>query len=271
MTSVEKKRVAIGLSALAVILFVAFVLSPFTAWKFRQSKPVVYHTVTYGAYDGGSVQEIPFGYAEGSGRSYKSDERYHQNVADGEKACKIKAVADPGYYFLEWSDGVKDAVRNDSNVKSSFAALAVFRKISDPITVAYKTNGGGRIDCYADQTVQAGYDCKTVTAIPDDNAVFMYWSDGVKTASRTDTRVLENKTVYAVFGYAIEYDTVGEGSIFGEIGQTVAFGDCGTTVTALPATGYRFLRWSDDDPTPSRSEKNVTAPVSVSAVFVKDN
>ncbi len=255
MTSVEKKRVAIGLSALAVILFVAFVLSPFTAWKFRQSKPVVYHTVTYGAYDGGSVQEIPFGYAEGSGRSYKSDERYHQNIADGEKACKIKAVAE----------------RSDSNVKSSFAALAVFRKISDPITVAYKTNGGGRIDCYADQTVQAGYDCKTVTAIPDDNAVFMYWSDGVKTASRTDKRLLEDKTVYAVFGYTVKYDAVGEGSVFGATEQTVAFGDCGTTVTALPAKGYRFLRWSDDETAPSRSEKSVTAPVSVSAVFVKDN
>ena len=41
-------------------------------------------------------------------------------------------------------------------------------------------------------------------------------------------------------------------------------------MTAVPATGYHFVKWSDDVSTASRTDTNVTADISVTASFAID-
>ena len=51
------------------------------------------------------------------------------------------------------------------------------------------------------QTIKHGESGTQVTAMPYDNYVFDRWSDGVTTASRTDTNVTSNLSVTAYFNY----------------------------------------------------------------------
>ncbi len=51
----------------------------------------------------------------------------------------------------------------------------------------------------------------------------------------------------------------------------MAYGADGSEVTAVPATGYHFVKWSDNVTTASRTDSNVTADLSVSASFAIDS
>jgi len=67
--------------------------------------------------------------------------------------------------------------------------------------------------------------------------------------------------------WTLTYSAGAGGSISGTTPQTVASGADGSEVTAVPNTGYRFVRWSDDVMTASRTDTNVTADITVTAVF----
>lgn len=60
------------------------------------------------------------------------------------------------------------------------------------------------------------------------------------------------------------------GSIMGPTPQTVAPGGDSTLVTATPATGYHFARWSDGVLTATRTDRNVVANLTVTAEFAVD-
>jgi hypothetical protein len=49
----------------------------------------------------------------------------------------------------------------------------------------------------------------------------------------------------------------------------VTQGGSGTLVTAAPAGGYHFVKWSDDITTASRTDGNVTADKTVTALFAE--
>jgi len=67
----------------------------------------------------------------------------------------------------------------------------------ETFTLAYNAGDNGSI--YGDtwQVVAYGQDGSEVIAVPDTGYEFTGWSDGVDTASRTDTNVTENITVHA--------------------------------------------------------------------------
>ena len=48
------------------------------------------------------------------------------------------------------------------------------------------------------------------------------------------------------------------------------YGGDGTAVTAVPAAGYHFVKWSDDVRPPAATDPNVTADISVTASFAID-
>jgi hypothetical protein len=69
-------------------------------------------------------------------------------------------------------------------------------------------------------------------------------------------------------GYCtLTYNAGAGGSISGATQQTVDYGADGAEVTAVPNTGYRFVRWSDGVMTASRTDTNVTADINMTAVF----
>ncbi len=52
--------------------------------------------------------------------------------------------------------------------------------------------------------------------------------------------------------------------------RACAYGGDGTAVTAVPATGYHFVKWSDNSTENPRTDSNVTADISVTATFAID-
>lgn len=67
--------------------------------------------------------------------------------------------------------------------------------------------------------------------------------------------------------HTLVYVAGGHGSITGTSPQTVNHGASGTAVTAVPDTGYHFVRWSDGSTQNPRTDTNVTADLSVTAQF----
>lgn len=60
------------------------------------------------------------------------------------------------------------------------------------------------------------------------------------------------------------------GSISGTSAQWVDAGSSGIEVTATPAGGYHFVKWSDNVMNPSRNDLSASAPISVTDLFEDD-
>ena len=86
--------------------------------------------------------------------------------------------------------------------------------------------------------------------MPNSGYHFVNWSDGITTATRTDTNVTASKSLTANFAantsaYTLTYGAGSGGIISGTSPQTVAANGSGTSVTAVPSSGYHFVNWSD--------------------------
>ena len=87
---------------------------------------------------------------------------------------------------------------------------------------------------------------------------------GTKTA--TTQSVIVPVTV-ALNTYSLTYTAGANGTITGIVNQTVAQGGSGSAVTAIPNNGYHFVDWSDGVKTATRTDRNVTGNIAVTAIF----
>ncbi|MCC5874831.1 MAG: hypothetical protein JJU11_01305 [Candidatus Sumerlaeia bacterium] len=141
--------------------------------------------------------------------------------------------------------GMGDFARSGANMgnDTAISGTADFKADTTEYTLIYNANPGGSISGSAFQIVQSGSDGQPVTAEPDTGYVFEWWSDGVQTATRTDTNVTDDIFVFASFSpqeYSLNYSAGTGGSISGPAFQNVDFGSDGEPVTAEPDTGYVF-------------------------------
>ncbi|MCP5542668.1 MAG: immunoglobulin domain-containing protein [Akkermansiaceae bacterium] len=120
-----------------------------------------------------------------------------QTIDHGADASTVTAIADPGYHFVSWSDGVLTAARTDTNVLADLNVTATFA--INQYTLTYTADSNGSISGTTPQTVDHGSDASMITAVPDEGYHFVSWSDGVLTAERTDTGVLADINVTATF------------------------------------------------------------------------
>ena len=67
--------------------------------------------------------------------------------------------------------------------------------------------------------------------------------------------------------FTLAYTSDPNGSISGVASQTVTSGGNGSPVTAVPNSGYQFNQWSDGPTDNPRADVNVTANISVMALF----
>ena len=128
MATVEPKELKIKVSLLAIILFCVSLLvfggmatveelsargilpSGIEVWQtLFPPEPLPKYTLTYEASKGG----ILLGETE-------------QTVEKGSSGEMVIAIADEGYVFLYWSDGVQTPYRVDENVKRNISVSAVF-------------------------------------------------------------------------------------------------------------------------------------------------
>ncbi len=154
------------------------------------------YSVTYTAAAGGSITGT-----------------LSQTVEHGKNGASVLAVPDEGYVFIGWSDGVATAERQDTNVTEDVTATAQFGLKTYSVT--YTAAVGGSITGTLSQTVEHGKNGASVLAVPDEGYEFIGWSDGVATAERQDTNVIEDIAVKAQFRIAIvpEAFETGDGTV----------------------------------------------------------
>ena len=176
----------------------------------------------------------------------------------------MTAVSDTGYHFVEWSDDSTDNPRTDTGVTGNITVEASFA--INTYTLTYTAGAHGSITGNSSQTVDYGGNGTAVTAVPGTGYHFVEWSDDSTDNPRTDTGVTGNITVEASFAintYTLTYTAGAHGSISGNSSQTVDYGGNGSAVTAVPGTGYHFVKWSDDSTDNPRTDTGVTANISV--------
>lgn len=210
-----------------------------------------YYKVAYLVTDGGSI--------EGEAK---------QTVKSGEDAEEVTAVPHEGYYFIEWSDGLTEATRQDKAISEDLTVTAIFGK--SIYSVTYLAGEGGTIRGVANQYVTCDDRTEVVTAVPNAGYYFVQWSDGVKTAERHDSNILSDFSVTAEFKKIIcqvNFIAGEHGDIEGEIEQFVEYGGSTTTVVAVAEYGYRFVKWSDGVYTAERKVYNLKSDITLTAYF----
>ena len=194
-----------------------------------------------------------------------------QAVNHGSNGTAVTAVAAEGYHFVDWSDGRTDTPRTDTNVTGPLTVTANFVINTYPLT--YLAGPNGSISGPAEQLVNHGGNGEAVTAAPAEGYHFVDWSDGRTDTPRTDTNVTGPLTVTANFAintYTLAYLAGENGSISGPSPQTVPYSGSGEAVTAVPASGYHFVNWSDGRTDNPRTDGPVTGDLTVTALFAED-
>ncbi len=119
-----------------------------------------------------------------------------ENVADmeGSKSTTFTlfSESDGYYFFLSYFDGSGKAWQ--ITFKKNITVYIEARTFS----IKYVASEGGQIIGEADQSVQQSQTTQTVKAVAHNGYIFVGWSDGVKTAERSDI-AREDMTVTALF------------------------------------------------------------------------
>jgi uncharacterized repeat protein (TIGR02543 family) len=110
----------------------------------------------------------------------------------------LTAAPDSGWNFIGWSGDVTDTLNPVSvTITGNMIVTANYSIVT--FTLTYNAGTGGTISGTTPQTVNYGTDGTPVTAMPNTGYHFVDWSDGVLTASRTDTNITADLTVTAHF------------------------------------------------------------------------
>jgi ubiquitin len=123
-----------------------------------------------------------------------------QTVNQGGDGASIEAVSEPGYHFVQWSDGSTANPRTDRNVTGDITVTAEFA--INQYTLTYQAGANGTITGTSPQTVNYGANGIAVEAVPDTGYRFVQWSDGLTANPRTDTQVRADVLVTVDFSLA---------------------------------------------------------------------
>ena len=154
----------------------------------------------------------------------------------------LTAVAEYGYHFTQWSDGVTDnprtvTVQNSATYTAQFEINSYILTVQSSNPAIGTTSGGGSYNYLTPVNI---------TAIPNDGYHFTQWSDG-----NTDNPRLVNITQNATYTaqFAINSYAVGVVSSNSNMGSVSGSGTYNHNATAtLVATayyGYHFVQWQD--------------------------
>lgn len=190
-----------------------------------------------------------------------------QSIKEGGDATVVTASPDQDYIFLEWSDGLKSATRQDKEIAQNFSVTALFVKATYEVT--YKCSDGGTLHGIISQTVAYGKDSSEIIAVPDEGFKFLKWSDGVAEPSRSEMSVTRNIELTAIFDELrlnVKYHAGEGGYITGLALQEVAYGETTTLVRAVANSGYAFDKWSDNYSVAARTDL-IKEDFEVTAIF----
>ena len=147
-------------------------------------------------------------------------------------------------------------------------------------TVTYKTDGNGVILGKTSQRIPAGDDSERVVATPNNlEWRFKEWKDNHNTsAARIERHVMTNiEDIEATFEpntFPVTYRVRGKGVVVennaAEITKNVLYGKDAPAITVKSADANSiFLCWSDGNTSLTRSDKNITEPLELEAIFME--
>ncbi len=167
-----------------------------------------------------------------------------QNVNHGSNGTTVTAVPNTGYHFDQWSDGGLIATRTDTNVTANLSLTASFA--INTYTLTYTAGANGSISGSTTQVVNYGSSGSSVTAVANTGYHFVQWSDGVLTATRTDSSVIADKSVTASFAVNTYYITFNSNGGTGSMStQSMTYGSTASLSTnTFTRTGFDFKGWS---------------------------
>lgn len=155
----------------------------------------------------------------------------------------LTAVANNGYHFVQWSDGVTDNPRTITvSANATYYAQFAVNNYTINVTSSDLSQGsvtGGGIYSYLTNV--------TLQATPTQNHRFVQWNDGNTSNPRIIT-VVSDSNFTAQFEQIEQYtvtvvsDNPQQGTVSG--GGTFYVGTQ-TTITAVPMPNNNFLHWSD--------------------------
>ncbi len=156
----------------------------------------------------------------------------------------------PGYKFSKWLSGSTVLSTSSSytfTVADDLALVAKFKPVYT-VTITVEPEGSGEYEC--DPQFEIGEAAK-LKAVPNDGYSFLHWTqNGVPVSNdpRFQFNVTGNRELVAVFAEGERIDT---SSVPPHAGQTSGNGvyPVGDQVvlTALPAPGYMFVQWTEND------------------------
>ena len=148
--------------------------------------------------------------------------------------------------------------------------------------ITFSAGSGGTVSPSGKQSVKPNGGISS-TATPNSGYKFVRWDGsgggtvGDKTSpTLTINSVNSDATYTAIFEalpieqFTLTYIAGTGGTITGTTPKKVNKGASGTAVTATPNTGYTFEKWSDGKTTASRTDTNVQANATYTAVFQQD-
>ena len=190
------------------------------------------------------------------------------------QSCTVSATAATGYTFTNWTENGTEVSTNASytfNVTGNRTLVANFQAQPQNynITVSANPSNGGSVA--GGGTYQQGQSC-TVTATANTGYAFANWTENgnvVSTNANYSFTVTSNRTLVANFTaqtYTITAtaNPTNGGTVAG--GGTFNYGQS-CTLTATPATGYNFVRWTKNGLQVS-TNANYTFNVTESAALV---
>jgi len=199
--------------------------------------PPVEYNLTVSSTDGGSVTSP----GEGS------------FTYDAGTVVTLTANPASGYEFDHWS-GTDNSAINPTTVtmNSNKSVTAYFTKVQYTLTTSVSPSGSGSVDP-SGGTFDAGT-VVTLTANPASGYEFDHWSGTDNSAINPTTLTMNsNKSVTAYFTEEITYYTLtmhaspsGGGTTTPSVGNHSYATGTVVSLSASPASGYRFSHWSGD-------------------------
>lgn len=191
-----------------------------------------------------------------------------QSIVPGADGTAVTAVPDEGFAFVNWSDGSVANPRTELSVAANLAVTANFVQL---FSLSYTASAGGTLAGNVSQSVPEGGNGTPVTAVRNTDFVFDRWSDDRTDNPRTDLDVTADLAVTANFLeiFQLAYTAGAGGTLEGVTQQSVIDGSDATPVTAVSGEGFIFTGWSDGTTDNPRTDLDVAADVTVTAIFVE--
>ena len=147
------------------------------------------------------VGSFTLNYTAAEGGSISGDA--NQTVAYGASGTAVEAIANEGYRFVKWSDGLTTATREDANVQADLSVTAEFEEVAPVVTPTTYYAVSLSVSDAAAGTVSGAGDYEenaeaTVEATANEGYRFVQWSNG-ETANPYTFTVTSDTLIMAEF------------------------------------------------------------------------